>query len=147
MCACPLQTHVAVPGGPRGLVLPPALLLGRQVCLHHGLWLELWVPAGQAAGPARLEGPGCVSDRAGSRATEEADSDRLQTAILDVTKTECLYGHQVGEGVCGRQRYHPHFLFVYFSLCEGRPVVSSLGNNPRCFPGCEVPLAFFTSPS
>ena len=106
MCACPLQTHVAVPGGPRGLVLPPALLLGRQVCLHHGLWLELWVPAGQAAGPARLEGPGCVSDRAGGQAAEEPDI--RQAADGDPGRhqdRQCCCGHRVGGGARRGQGY------------------------------------------
>ena len=54
LAVCPLQSHVTdlVPGEADGEPTPG------QVHLHHGLWLGLREPAGQAAGPARPEGPG-----------------------------------------------------------------------------------------
>ena len=52
-------------------------------------------PAGQAALPARLEGPGCVSDKVGDQATEEPDI--RQAADSDPGR------HQDRERSCCRQ--------------------------------------------
>ena len=146
VCVRPLQSHVAVSGGPLGPVLPPVLVAGEaggepppgQVHLHHGLWLGLREPAGQAAGPARLEGLGCVCDGARGGAAEEPDISETESVAAATEWVKERVGTKVP----------PHFLFVYFFfLCERRPIVSTLGKSPQCFPGREVPPAFFTSPS
>ena len=89
----------------------------------------------------------CLTEQ-GAKQLRNQMSDRLQTVILDVTKTESVAA--ATEWVKERvgTKVPPHFLFVYFFfLCERRPIVSTLGKSPQCFPGREVPPAFFTSPS
>ena len=62
-------------------------------------------------------------------------SDRLQTVILDVTKTfrEHHWSHRVGEGRMWGTEVPPRFLVYFFSVCERTLVVSSLGSILRFF--------------
>ena len=79
-------------------------------------------PAGQAALPARLEGPGCVSDGVGDQATEEPDirqaADSDPGRHQDRERRCCR--QCVKARTCRGQRYHPDFFCIcFFSQCEG----------------------------
>ena len=82
----------------------------------------------------------------GTKQLRNQTSDRLQTVILDVTKTESVAAatEWVKERVGDRGNTQISCLFT--SLCVRALVVSSLGKIPRHFPGFEVPPVF-TSPS
>ena len=87
----------------------------------------------------------CLTEQ-GVEQLRKQTSDRLQTVILDVTKTENVTAttNWVKEHVGDRGNTQISCLFT--SLCVRALVVSSLGKIPRHFPGFEVPPVF-TSPS
>uniref|UniRef100_A0A9L0IHJ3 17-beta-hydroxysteroid dehydrogenase type 6 n=1 Tax=Equus asinus TaxID=9793 RepID=A0A9L0IHJ3_EQUAS len=84
----------------------------------------------------------------GAEQLRDRTSDRLETVILDVTKTESIAAatqwvkERTGDGgttqICR---------VCFSSVCGGRLLVCCWGRFPRCFPGLEVILPFFPSRS
>ena len=87
----------------------------------------------------------CLTEQ-GAEQLRNQTSDRLQTVILDVTKTESVAAatEWVKERV-GDRGTATFLVCLLFSLCEGHWLSAPLGKSPRCFPRCEVPSAFLTS--
>ncbi|KAK7796492.1 LOW QUALITY PROTEIN: hypothetical protein U0070_014756, partial [Myodes glareolus] len=80
----------------------------------------LWEPAGQISGQERHEGAGCMPD--GEGAEEDKTSDRLETVILDVTKTESIVAvtQWVKERVVNRGTFEIPVCVCWFdSVFEG----------------------------
>ncbi|XP_029811321.1 dehydrogenase/reductase SDR family member 9-like, partial [Suricata suricatta] len=76
-------------------------------------------PAGQAAGPARLEGAGRVSDGEGGRAAERPDVRQAGDGDPGRHQDgEHLCGHPVGEGACGGQRRELSYFGVKVAMME-----------------------------
>ena len=109
----------------------------QQVRLHHGLWLRLWEPAGQALDLRGLRILATCLMESGVEQLRNQTSGRPEKGIHHITKTEQCCSSPVGEGVCGGQ-------MVPVSV-KGSPLDSYQEKIPRCFAGCEVLPAFFTS--
>ena len=100
-----------------------------QVHLHHGVWLGLQEPPGPATGPATLEGSGCVSEGAGAEQLRNQTSDRLETVILGITKTESMTvtTQWVKEHVGDRDTTHMSLcLFIYWEDPQGVSIFKAL---------------------